>query len=233
MTLTSQPGSVSSSIRREQKQKATVELFKTVSRFANNVPIIIVGTKKDQFKDIKVGEAKREARKNKTEKSLGSFDAYAEVHFKRRMKEIETELLEIEGGRFDGVVGVSVDSSLAHVGMSQTLAFTANHYCLDDEGSIGHLTETTLSYFNHDKVRLVYITSQVTRIDLKVDLAIAETMRIYKHTVRSALASGFIPGGASTTRITTTTMLYKAIITSFGLPRVSHKTVLEIMNSVI
>ncbi|KAF8851319.1 hypothetical protein BDZ45DRAFT_730994 [Acephala macrosclerotiorum] len=195
------------------KQKATVELFKTVSRFAKNVPIVVVGTKKDQFMGVKVAEARREARKNKTEQSLEAFDAYAEAQFEQRMKEIETELLEIEGGRFDAAVGVSIDA--------------------DDTESIGQLTETTLSCFNHDKVRLVYIASQVTRIDLKVDMAIAETMRIYKHTVRSALASGFVPGGSSTTRITVATVVCKAIITCFGLPGVSPKTILEIVDSVI
>lgn len=90
-----------------------------------------------------------------------------------------------------------------------------------------------MSCFDHDKVRLVYIASQVTRIDLKVDLAIAETMQIYKHTVRSALLAGYVPGGASTTRITTATVLCKAIISCFGLPRLSHETILEIVKSVI
>ncbi len=93
------------------KQKATIEMFKTVSRYANNVPIVVVGTKKDQFMGVKVAEARREARKNKTEQSLEAFDAYAEAQFRQRMKDIETELLEIDGGRFDATVGVSIGPS--------------------------------------------------------------------------------------------------------------------------
>jgi hypothetical protein len=71
------------------------------------------------------------------------------------------------------------------------------------------------------------------RIDLKVDLAIAETMRIYRHTVRSALAAGFIPGGATTTRFTVAAVVCKAIVSCFGIPTVSAKTIQEIVGSVI
>jgi hypothetical protein len=64
-------------------------------------------------------------------------------------------------------------------------------------------------------------------------MAIAETMRIYKHTVRSALAFGLFPGGSSATRLAVATVVCKAIITCFGLPTVSAKTILEIVDSVI
>ncbi len=60
---------------------------------------------------VKVAEARREARKNKTEQSLDAFDAYAEAQFRQRIKDIETELLEIDGGRFDATVGVSIGPS--------------------------------------------------------------------------------------------------------------------------
>jgi hypothetical protein len=104
---------------------------------------------------------------------------------------------------------------------------------IDDKDSISDLTETTARCFDHEKVRLLYISAQVTRIDLKVDLAIAETMRIYKHTVRSALASGFIPGGPSATRLTVATVVCKTIVACFGVPTVSSKTVMEIVRSII
>ncbi|KAE8442406.1 hypothetical protein EG329_003364 [Mollisiaceae sp. DMI_Dod_QoI] len=129
------------------------------------------------------------------------------------MKEIESELLDIEGGRFDAAVGVSIDP--------------------DDSETIDQLTEETARCFDHEKVRLLYISAQVTRIDLKVDMAIAETMRIYEHTARGALASGFIPGGISTTGIAVSTAVCKYMVTCFGLPTVSAKTVMGIIDAVI
>ena len=103
----------------------------------------------------------------------------------------------------------------------------------DKKESIKLLTDTTARCFDHEKVRLLYIAAQVARIDLKVDLAIAECMRIYRHTVRSAAASGFIPAGPSTTRVTVAAVVCKTIAACFGLPTVSPKTIHEIVNIVI
>jgi hypothetical protein len=103
----------------------------------------------------------------------------------------------------------------------------------EDDKTIDLLTETTSSCFNIDKVRLLYISAQVTRIDLKIELAVAETIRIYRHTVRSMVAAGFVPGGASTTRVTVAAVVCKTIVTCFGVPTVSWKTVQQIVNSVI
>ncbi|KAF8859191.1 hypothetical protein BDZ45DRAFT_801887 [Acephala macrosclerotiorum] len=83
------------------KQKGTVELFKRISQNAKGVPIVIFGTKKDEFIGVEVAEARRKARKGGGDKSLAAFDAYAEAQFMERMREIESELLSIEGGRFD------------------------------------------------------------------------------------------------------------------------------------
>ena len=69
----------------------------------------------------------------------------------------------------------------------------------DDDDSIADLSKTTSHCFDTDKVRLLYIRAQVSRIgesikpclpqnyiltfavlDLKIELALAETMRRYK-----------------------------------------------------
>lgn len=83
-------------------------MFKILSQTAKCVPIVVIGTKKDEFIGVKVAEARRKARKGNGDESLAAFDAYAEAQFVERMKEIEGELLSIEGGRFDAAVGVSI-----------------------------------------------------------------------------------------------------------------------------
>ncbi|KAH9216224.1 hypothetical protein DL95DRAFT_460511 [Leptodontidium sp. 2 PMI_412] len=195
------------------KQKGTTELFKTISQYAEDVPIVVVATKKDEFLGVKLMEARKKI------SGVGKdpvaywteLEVYAENEYVKRMELIEKELHEIEGGRFDAAVGISKD----------------------DTDTIGVLTETTSSCFNHERLRRFYISAQVTRIDMKVDLAISETIRIYKHTVRGAAAAAFFPGGATTNRITVAAVVCNAIVTCFGVPTVSSETVLAILRSVI
>ena len=73
----------------------------------------------------------------------------------------------------------------------------------------------------------------MTHIDLKLDLAIVQTMKIYKHIVRSAAAVASIPIATSTNRITMAILLSKAIVASFGTSNVSAKTVQEIVKNMI
>lgn len=85
-------------------------LFKTVSQYAKDVPIIVVATKKDEFMGVKTREARQNIQpedKSATE-YLAALDEYAEAQFHERMKLIESELLEIERGRFDTTVSVSI-----------------------------------------------------------------------------------------------------------------------------
>jgi hypothetical protein len=55
-------------------------------------------------------EARRKAGKS-GDQSFAALDAYAEAQFRERIKTIESELLSVEGGRFDGSVGVSIGQS--------------------------------------------------------------------------------------------------------------------------
>jgi hypothetical protein len=58
-------------------------------------------------------------------------------------------------------------------------------------------------------------------------------MRLYRHTVRSAVAAAFIPTGSSIMQVTISAVICKTIVSCFGIPGVSSKTVQEIVNSVI
>lgn len=67
----------------------------------------------------------------------------------------------------------------------------------DDDASIANLSKTTAHCFDTDKVRLLYIRAQTSRIDLKIDIALCEIMRRYKKLIRSSTGSSFAPMGAT------------------------------------
>lgn len=91
------------------------------------------------------------------------------------------------------------------------------------------MSKTTSHTFDLDKVRLLYIRAQVTRIDLKVDLALCEVMRRYRPLVKTATGVSFTPIGATTHRKTAAAKVCKAILNCFGLPSLSAETAIATM----
>lgn len=101
----------------------------------------------------------------------------------------------------------------------------------EDHSSIATLSAATSRCFDTEKVRLLYIRAQVSRIDLKVDLALCEITRRYKRLIRSATGSSFAPIGATVTRKVSIDQMTKAIIQCFGLPTVSANTAIEALKT--
>ena len=211
------------------RQSAALELFETLSQNARETPIVVIGTKKDEFLDMQYGKARRQF-PNEADR-----EAFAEKELRDRIALMEAELLEIEGSKCD--IFVSVSKGKSHFPASSTklgrLTHEAHQSCTDDKQSIGNLTRETSRCFDHVKVRKLYIAAQVTRIDLKVELASTETMRLYRRIVRSAAGSTFVPLASSVNRVTVAILVCKAIVACFGTPTVSAVTIQEIVKSVV
>lgn len=99
----------------------------------------------------------------------------------------------------------------------------------DDPDSIRKLTQKTAECFGHERVvRLLYIRAQVTRIDLKIDLALAETMRVYRHILASSTILAGVPIGTATNKFSAAIHILRAIKLCFGVPSVSSEAMLAI-----
>ena len=105
--------------------------------------------------------------------------------------------------------------------------------CPDDKESIKLLTEETAKCFDLGVVRRMYVAAQVARMDLKVDSAVKETMRIYKHTIKSSTSVGFIPMASSSHRVAVAVAVCRAVVNSFSGPSVNAATVQQIVRNVI
>lgn len=111
--------------------------------------------------------------------------------------------------------------------------FSLANMLADDDGSISQLSKTTSSCFDIDKVRLLYIRAQVTRIDLKIDLALCEVQKRYKKLIRRATGTSYAIGGATINRKVSTNNVTKAVINCFGLPSVSADVAVEALKSTV
>ncbi|KZF26032.1 hypothetical protein L228DRAFT_3439 [Xylona heveae TC161] len=189
------------------KQNATLELFKAVSEYAQEVPIIVVVTKMDEFFGAKFYERRTLLTRNRQPVVMEDCDRYAEDQVRERVTLIRAEMLAVHNGRLDACVPIS----------------------RDDEDSIKNLTDTTSRCFSSEKVRILYIRAQVSRIELKMDLAIGEVMRTYKRSLRGATAVAGIPILPTTTRASSAVDVCRTIIACFGLPFLSGETALQIV----
>ncbi|KAK5686968.1 hypothetical protein LTS10_001104 [Elasticomyces elasticus] len=190
-------------------QTATEKLFMAVSKFASDVPIVVVATKKDDFLEIQFGAHRKAMKKEGKRFDEDACDQYAAERLVERIQKIEAEMQSVPGGRLNACVAISQD----------------------DESSIADLSKITSRCFDTDTVRLLYIRAQVTRIDLKIDLALCEVARRYKRLIRSATGASFAPMGATITRKVSINQVTKAIINCFGLPSVSANTAVEALRS--
>lgn len=91
------------------QQTATESLFKAVSEYAAEVPIIIVATKLDEFRGVKREEAREQHEENipdivQVDQKCKDFVA---EKVSERLNLIEEEMEQIEGGRFDACVHVA------------------------------------------------------------------------------------------------------------------------------
>ena len=90
------------------QQRATETLFKAVSKHAAEVPIIVVVTKRDQFRSMQYGQAREtyELSVHNQDQLDKECKEYASKEMQERMELIEKEMQEVDGGHFDACVDV-------------------------------------------------------------------------------------------------------------------------------
>jgi hypothetical protein len=74
----------------------------------------------------------------------------------------------------------------------------------------------------------LFIRAQATRLDLKVDLALGETIKIYKRILISSSAIGGIPGAMTTNRTVAAIDVCRTVVTSFGISTITAETIFSI-----
>jgi hypothetical protein len=89
------------------KQTATEELFSAVAKYAADIPIIIVATKMDEFKGVQWQEGRRIYGPVMTQEVCAQCDEYAADQVSNQLQQIEREMREVDGGRFDASVPVA------------------------------------------------------------------------------------------------------------------------------
>lgn len=104
---------------------------------------------------------------------------------------------------------------------------------IDDKDSLKRLNDVTVENFQNEHLRLLYIATQSADIELKINSAIIETMKIYRSVLKTGSTLGLIPTAASFHLNIYAISVCKAIVQCFGLPRFNHRTVYEIVKGTL
>jgi hypothetical protein len=87
-------------------QKASGTFFEAVSKYAEDVPIIVIATMKKDFLGAKMLERRDQLRAGGQPVTIEEMESYADNQLQVRLSQIEEEMLSMEGGRFDALVAV-------------------------------------------------------------------------------------------------------------------------------
>lgn len=78
---------------------------------------------------------------------------------------------------------------------------------------------------------MLYIAAQTADVDLKVNCAIIETMKIYKRVLATSATLGAIPSAPSSNRVASAISVCKAVVQCFGLPTVNYNTIFQLVKT--
>ncbi|KAL9580058.1 MAG: hypothetical protein Q9203_006458, partial [Teloschistes exilis] len=218
------------------QQTATKDLFKAVSEHTAEVPVIVVATKLDHFRAIMREEAREGEKPSAYEASPQQrvdldrkYAEYASERIKERTDLIESEFQNFDAGHLDGCVAVARSLSRLVTIDIGALQLTIT----DDHKSIERLNQITLENVKDEKLQLLYIATQTASINLKINTAIGEVMKIYRRVLASTSTVSCIPTAVTTNRAGAAMAICKAIVQCFGLPTVNYGRILEIVKTTV
>ncbi|KAI0191051.1 hypothetical protein F4808DRAFT_397969 [Astrocystis sublimbata] len=192
-------------------EEADRRTFETIAQYSSDVPVFIVGTKKDRlvaYRKMELLEGHMERTGDYKEANRLATEE-ANEHAEQQFLVLRDQLSNLDHYKADGCSCISKD---------------------DSEG-IRKLISDTVDLIVDERVRVFCVAAQVVDVEQKIDQAITEVMRLGAHAIRTAMvplpASGLI-GTPTVSRI-----LCEHVIQCFGFPKATPEAVEEIMSQVV
>lgn len=85
-----------------------------------------------------------------------------------------------------------------------------------------------MGLLDNDRITLLFLRAQARRLDLKIDLALAETIKIYKKILWSSSTVGGFPAASTTNRTAAAIDVCRTIVISFGISSITPNTIFDI-----
>ncbi|KAH7060920.1 hypothetical protein B0J12DRAFT_650686 [Macrophomina phaseolina] len=197
-------------------QTAMETVIKLISDHASNIPVFIVGTKKDEYLRLQEGVERQHIQALDDGQAIDPA-VHAEL----------AHLLELRQKHFEDRYKAECTGFIEE---TMRFAFVSK----DDQQSIRNLMHQTIERIADDSVYMSMVAAQSCDIEPKIELAIDETVRLLRHAIRSVYATS-IPVIFAPTVIgpTVSRILCNNIIRCFGFPKITAEYVDDIMSKVV
>ncbi|KAH7136237.1 hypothetical protein EDB81DRAFT_77274 [Dactylonectria macrodidyma] len=192
-------------------EEADKRTFATIAQFSHQVPVFVVGTKKDKL----TGYRKMQLLEELMEKT----DDYKEA--KRLADEKANQMAQAQ---FD---------ELRHQ-LSQIEHYKADGYCClskNDDAGVKDLLSQTLGLIVDERVRLFCVAAQVVDVEQKINSAITECMRLGTHAIRTAAVP--LPCSGMIGTPTVSRLICEHVLQCFGFPKATPEEIEQIMSDVV
>lgn len=197
-----------------------------MAKYAADVPLFVVGTKKDDFLDNYTYKALKKKR-GQDPPNTEMAEAEAAEAFAKQQAQIRARLqLDDAHSAIDFMYVSSKGRRKVHL----TLPRNANH-ASDDLQSVKNLLSRTLETIDDENVRLFCVAAQVVDVDQKIDSAVTESIRLGRHAVNTARTP--FPLSAAISTPTISRLLCDHILRCFGFPKVTSSRIDDIMRKLV
>ncbi|RGP76694.1 hypothetical protein FLONG3_5134 [Fusarium longipes] len=185
--------------------------FATIAQYSHEVPVFVVGTKKDkliaQFSRDHMDELFEKMGDYKEAKKLAEAKASAEAE--EQFAELRNQLSQIEHYKADGFCCLSKN----------------------DDAGIKELLSQTLDLIVDERVRLFCVAAQVVDVEQKINSAITECMRLGTHAIRTAAVP--LPCSGMIGTPTVSRLICEHVLQCFGFPKAAPAEIEKIMTDIV
>ncbi|KAF4970313.1 hypothetical protein FSARC_2633 [Fusarium sarcochroum] len=192
-------------------EEADKRTFATIAQYSHQVPVFVVGTKKDKLTGYRkmqyLEELMEKTNDYKEAKRLAEekANAVAETQF----AELRNQLSQIDHYKADGFCCLSKN---------------------DDVG-VKDLLSQTLGLIVDERVRLFCVAAQVVDVEQKINSAITECMRLGTHAIRTAAVP--LPCSGMIGTPTVSRLICEHVLQCFGFPKAAPAEIEQIMSDIV
>lgn len=192
-------------------EEADKRTFATIAQFSHQVPVFVIGTKKDKltgYRKMKLLEELME-KTNDYKEAKKLADEQANMMAQAQFDELRNQLSQIEHYKADGYCCLSKD----------------------DDAGVKDLLSQTLGLIVDERVRLFCVAAQVVDVEQKINSAITECMRLGTHAIRTAAVP--LPFSGIIGTPTVSRLICEHVLQCFGFPKATPDEIEKIMSDIV
>ncbi|ESU09914.1 hypothetical protein FGSG_12458 [Fusarium graminearum PH-1] len=192
-------------------EEADKRTFATIAQYSHQVPVFVVGTKKDKLTAQRYRDHLDELMEKMDDYKQAKKIAEAKANEKaeEQFAELRNQLSQIDHYKADGFCCLSKN----------------------DDAGVRELLSQTLDLIVDERVRLFCVAAQVVDVEQKINSAITECMRLGTHAIRTAAVP--LPCSGMIGTPTVSRLICEHVLQCFGFPKAAPAEIEQIMSDIV